>query len=340
MKFRRVSAISFFLLKTVYFSPVSNPSFWILLILGGVLFLGGDLGKHELVLLLLLIGISHRFMPAINATRSRSDNSSPVSLSRYAQLLPVDNRTFFSAFLLSSVVYVALLTSLCIYIGTLCETPPVITSMICPPQTITENAHSGEPLLTVKGVMMELTIRSATGPFLFSIPMHHSLLFNMLASDVIIDYRKIPDTVFQKFCPVPQSTPSPSDIFSLKVNTPQSKYYSPLLNNLVAVHFSRILLISSFVCLIFLIDATRKYGGVAAIGRFGGSIKWIDFICYAVYCVLCLLLLLDVLLPELIIKRFSLVMNMYRVPVSIFFFSVCIAGVMRILYVMLSLRDE
>lgn len=340
MKIRQISAISFFLLKTVYFSPVGNPSFWILLVLGGVFFIGGDLGKHEVVLLLLLLGISHRFMPAINATRSQPDSSPPVSLSHYARLLPVDNHTFFSAFLFSSIVYAVFLTSLCVCIGTISETPPVVTSMICPPQTIMENAPSGEPLVTVNGLMMVLTVRSATGPFQFKIPLQYSLLFSMLGSDIIIDYHKVPDSVFQRFCPIPQTIPSPSEIFSLKVNnTPLSKYNSTFLNKLNYVNFGRIVVISCFICLVFLIDATRRYWGRAAKGRFNSIFKWIDYTLYAMYVSLCLLLLLDVLLPELIIKQISQIMNMYRMPISIFFFSTVIAGIMRILYVMVPRTD-
>ena len=60
MKIGRISAVSLFVLKTIHFSPISNPSLWILTVLGGVLFFGGDLGKHEVILLLLLIGISNR----------------------------------------------------------------------------------------------------------------------------------------------------------------------------------------------------------------------------------------------------------------------------------------
>lgn len=338
MKIGKISSISLFLLKTIYFSPVGNPSFWILLVLGGLFFIGGDLGKHEVVLLLLLIGISHRFMPAIYSTRSQPDSSTTLSLSHYARLLPVDNRTFFSAFLLSSVVYVALLTSLCVYIGTICETPPMVTTMICPPQTTTENPPSGEPLVTVKGLMMVLTVRSATGPFQFKVPLQYSLLFGMLASDIIIDYHKVPDSVFQRFCPIPQTVLSPSEIFSLKVNNvPATKYYSTFLNNLKSVHFGRIVVISCFICLVFIIDATRRFWGAA--GRFKNILKWIDYTCYAMYVLLCLLLLLDVLLPELIIKRISLIMDVYRVPMSIFFFSVVIAGVIRILYLMLPRKD-
>jgi hypothetical protein len=341
MKIGRISAISFFLLKTVYFSPVSNPSFWILLLLGGAFFIGGDLGKHEVVLLLLLIGISHRFMPAVNATRPQRDSSSPISLSHYAQLLPIDKRTFFFAFLFSSVIYVVLLTSFCIYIGTICEAPPVVTTMICPPQTFMENAPSGEPLVTVKGLMMVLTVRSATGPFQFKVPVQYSLLFSMLASDIIIDYKKVPDSVFQKFCPIPRTVPSPTEVFSLKANSvPLSKNYSTLLNNLNSIHFGRLLLISCFICLVFVVDATRRFWGETVKGRFNSIFKWIDYNCFAMYIVLCLLLSLDVLLPELIIKRISLIMNLYRIPISIFFFSTFIAGLMRILYVTLPQTDK
>jgi hypothetical protein len=339
MKIGQIPEVSFFLLKTVHFSPVSNPSFWILTILGGIFFLGGNLGKHEVVLLLLLIGISHRFMPAINATRSLPDSSSPLSLSHYAQLLPINNRTFFLAFLLSSTLYVVLLLSLCIYIGTIRETPPMIASM-CPPQTITGKAPSGEPLVIVEGIIMySISSHVRPEPFQFKVPVNYSLLFGMLASDVIIDHHKIADSIMQRLCPIPPTIRSPSEVFSFNVNNvPQLKNYSTFLHNLNSVHFGRLVAIACFICLVFLIDATRRYWGTAAQGRFEGIFKWIDYTCYTMYALLCLLLLLDVLLPELIITRLSLIMNMLRMPIGIFFFSIGIAGVIRILYVALSRR--
>lgn len=333
MKIGRISVITFFLLKTIQLSPVNNPSLWILTVLGGVFFFGGALGKHEIVLLLLLIGISNRLIPAINHRNSFSGNTSFISLSQYIQHLPLEKRTFFSAFLLSNVIYVLLLISLCIYIGTVLETPPVIAS-ICPPQTVTKTAPSGEPLVTVEGIMMVLTIRSASGPFQFKVPVHYSLLFGMLASEVIIDYHKIPDDIIQRLYPDLQTAQSVSDIFTSNVNkSAQSKNYSSFLYDLRFIHFGRIAAISCFIFIVFLIDTTRIYWGKSAKGRSNSIFNWIDYVCYTIYASLCLFLLLDILLPESIITRISLIMNMYSVPINIFLFSVVIAGLIRVLYV-------
>ncbi len=337
MNIRQISAISFFLLKTIYFSPVGNLSFWILLLLGGVFFIGGDLGKHEVVLLLLLIGISHRLMPAINKIPSHHNDSSSSAISNYTLLLPIENRAFFSAFMLSSTIYVVFLISLCIYIGTISEHPPVVEAL-SPPHIITANTSTGEPIITVEGIMMVYTIRSASGPYHFKVPLRYSMLFSMLGSEVIINYHKIPDSVFQKFASIPAKKQSPSEVFSLKSNVPQSKYYSIHLHNLNSIHFGRMIMISCFICIFFLIEAIRKYWGTK--GSEMNILKWVDFIYYFLYILLCLLLILDILLPESIVKQISIMIATYRIPISIFSFLIIFAAVIRILYTILPQRNH
>lgn len=60
MSLKQKISIIRFILKTVYFSPSNNPAVFLLGIMATIFITTGSIGKHEAVLVMMIIGISNR----------------------------------------------------------------------------------------------------------------------------------------------------------------------------------------------------------------------------------------------------------------------------------------
>jgi hypothetical protein len=301
---RRTFAIAWFFTKTMYLSPVNNPMFFLLLVTGGAFFFGGGLGKHEAVLLLLLAGISNRYVSTCQ-TRRGVEESPDSRLSRYPLLWPAGRCVFFAGFQLSNIAFILALVVPCLYVGTHCETPPVIGA-ICPPRTCVTRAPSGEPVVTVEEVLFAPDDNNDWRPVKFTIPVSHSLLFGYLASGEFIGKDRIPDSLLRDLCPISRQTVSPNEIFgppSQRESSPQ--YYSDFLAKLPPLQERRLFSIACFALLFFLMDGIAKYeaGKPGAINRMFGAVRSAYTIAYLG---MCGLFVLDVLLPESMLAQMSL----------------------------------
>jgi len=307
MKIRRIAAIAWFFAKTIYLSPSNNPLVYLLLIIGGMLFFSGSLGKHETALLLLLAGITNRLMPT-SQTRKNAEEISDESLSRYSFLWPVKKNEFFYGFQISGFAFALLLIIPCIYIGTHCETPPMIGSL-CPPRTCIKYAPSGEPVMTVEEVIMLPDSALNIRPVQLTIPVYHSLLFGYLASEVLVAQDKISDSLFNELCLIPPQPVSPADIFDpTHERGSPSWHHSGFLASLSQVQNKRLLYFACFVLLFFIMDGIAKFGHEkSAPNHF--IIRIVKYVFNAGYLSLCCLLIFDVLLPESIISRMSLMIR-------------------------------
>jgi hypothetical protein len=144
----RSAALTLFLLKTRYFSAVNNPLFVIILAVGVVLFFGDSLGKHEMVLLLYMIGCTHVFLP--KGYQNRTDVNQTTADLSFA-LLPVCAYEFVKSALTASVVYgfvfMTAFTLLLYHVERLPE-------FIYPPRHNTRIAVSGDTIQEVTGTIV------------------------------------------------------------------------------------------------------------------------------------------------------------------------------------------
>lgn len=291
---KKFSSVFLFILKTVYFSPVNNPVFYCMLVVCGLMFIGGDLKKHETVLFLLLSAISHRLMPAIHFTSPSLNENQKGSFSLNIRLLPVKNTTFFISLIISAVLYISILLSIGYYAGTLLERPPVVESQ-CPPHIVTEYSSSGEPYYYEEGI----SIYGNT----FTIPFTPSLLFKYLASDVIFSKQIVSEEFVRKHCP--DKKISPEDLFTenLKKNSPV--HFSSFLESIRHSNNLSLLLIIFFSFVFFLYDGMCIFHGKMKSTGNKILLRIIDILMYTIYAVLCSTLILDVLLPESVIAQVS-----------------------------------
>jgi hypothetical protein len=159
-------ALVTFFLKTVYFSPVNNPLYVIVIAIGIILLAGDSLGKHEVSLLMYVIGCTHAFLP----------NATSIS----CMVLPITSREYAVNTAAASMVYgifwIALLTALLNHV----ERLPVF---IGPLQHITREGQFGDTLHEIAGTII---LKEGGGrgwrnkPGYVTIPLTESMLFNWL----------------------------------------------------------------------------------------------------------------------------------------------------------------
>ena len=195
-----------------------------------------------------------------------------------------------------------LFVPLCCYIGNVVEVPPEVSS-ICPPHVTSIITPANEPYTYVEGIMVQNNIQLVQ----FKVPVAHSLLFGMLASDVIISHVMVPDSVVKRLCPVPLKAKSPEDVFSGKANSaPTAIFHSHFINSMPRIHTRRLLLLSFFIIQFFIIDGIVVYRGSIIKNTMTRLFFCVvDCFFYVFFCGIGGLLLLDVLLPESAIINLS-----------------------------------
>jgi hypothetical protein len=331
MKIRRTAAIVWFFTKTIYLSPSNNPLFYLLIVIGGMFFFSGSLGKHETALLLLLAGITNRFMPT-HQTRNNSDDLQEEGISQYSLLWPVGKYDVFIGYQLSGLIFILLLIIPCIYAGMHLEMPLMYES-VCPPRTCVTNAPSGEPVVTVEEVIMQADSENVHRPYQLTIQVSHSLLFGFLSSawDVVVAQQTISDSLFNELCPLPLQKVTPADIFDPTVErSPHAPYYSDFLAGLSNVYCKRLLYISCFVLLFFMMDGMAKYENTR-LNKYNWLFKVVKYVYNAGYLLLCCLLIFDILLPESMISKMSLMLrNLGAFPHHAFLI-ILVAGMLWVL---------
>jgi hypothetical protein len=322
MNLRHIFSITGFLLKTVYFSPFNNPSFFLLVLLTAFFCITGGMGKHETVLIMLIAGIFNRFMPGLRNNASSGEPDYDNTISQYCRLLPVKKGTFFFSYFITGLLYVVVLMSACLYIGVKFENPPIIASL-CPQQTIMKtNLKTNEPYLNVEGV----TLTDNEQPIQFTIPVNPSIIFGHLAATVLLGHGKIADSVFCRLCPSPEVNET-KDNYSIFSIHDTAKYYSDYLKALPYKHLKILLLISSLCLLIFLTDLTGIY---KKDGK--GFFLWkiTDTLMFVSYACLCLALFMDILLPDSSIYCILSILSHYKFYMIVFFCFILSAGTIRI----------
>ncbi|MBN1980916.1 MAG: hypothetical protein JW795_05255 [Chitinivibrionales bacterium] len=100
--FRQFLGVTLFFLKTTYFSPATNPLFLIIGILCLVLGMQHSLGKHEIVLLLILLTGTHWMIPSWKYGGVQEDDSGQ---STCLTLLPLSARFLAAGALTAAAVY-------------------------------------------------------------------------------------------------------------------------------------------------------------------------------------------------------------------------------------------
>ncbi|HEX2958964.1 MAG TPA: hypothetical protein VHO70_19170 [Chitinispirillaceae bacterium] len=309
---RKFLYVFLFIVKTVYFSPVNNPVFFCLIVISGVLFAGGEMNKHEVVLFLLLSAISHRLMPAINLSASILSGCQNGKFSQSIKLLPIKKNTFFVSFLLSGILYISLLLTFGYFAGNGAENPPVVESL-CPPRMVTAYTPSGEPYRYVEGI-------SVYGSK-FQIPVSSSLLFQYLASDVVFSRDAVTEEYLQKVCPCQKI--APEKIFSATNQELSTTRFSPFLDNVRYSNRRILQLLCIFTFVFFLYDGMSIYRGrVKVRGLTSFVFVLVNVLLYSVYCLLCGMLIADVLLPESVIAKISLKVSLYKVVLPILLFAI------------------
>jgi hypothetical protein len=314
-----------FVVKTVHFSPVNNPVFYFLVVVSGLLFVCGEMNKHEVVLFLLLSAISHRLMPAINWSAPVLSGNQNDNFSQSIKLLPIKKNTFFVSFLLSGTLYISLLLAFGYFAGNGAENPPVMESL-CPPRTVTAYTPSGEPYRYVEGI--------AVYGSKFQIPVSSSLLFQYLASDVVFSREVITEEYIKKVCPCQKIVPE--TIFSATKQELSTSRFSPFLDNVRSSNKRILQLLSIFTFVFFLHDGMSIYRErEKVIGLKSFFFVLVNVLLYSVYCLLCGMLIADVLLPESLITKISLNVSLYKVllPILLFAIAGCLYRLLSCLFV-------
>lgn len=325
MSFRRILSLIAFFFKTVYFSPFNNPSVFILAILVGIFFFTGGMGKHEVVLLVLIISISNRFVPAF---RKRYDNGQLIdtTISQYFLILPIKSQELFLSYIITGIMYATVLLSLCYYIGINSENPPNIPSL-CPTQTISKiNPSSKEPYTTVFGVIALPDSANHIQLRLFLIPLNPSIIFGNLSSTVVIEHTKISDSVYCQLC-IPEKAGSQntnsSDFLGLKG---KRDYYSDYLATLPEKH-NRILIVLIILCfIIFIIEQIN----ISRNGSQNLLTKSMDLLLYCSYFAVWLGLILDLLLPESSVFLISAFLLQFKLYLTASYYIIIFIGLVRI----------
>lgn len=324
MKLKQIISIAGFILKTVYFSPSNNPAVFLLGILVIIFITTGSIGKHEAVLVMMIIGISNRLMPAFIKSPA-NDKTCGITISQYCRLLPVKEDDFFKGCFISGLLYATVLSVCLLLVGINNENPPEIPS-ISPVQTITTiNSVSNEPVTNVFGVIFMPCGKDHFQPIQFAVPVKSSIIFGNISSTVIIGNDKVPDSVLAGL--YPENQESHHDNLSLLLGK-NNAYYSDFLKSLPQKH-SRILIFKMLLCLIvFFVDLIRIYGFSE---KSPGMIKFAEYLVFSSYFCLCIALICDLILPESTIHRAALFLTNYSTYISAGYYSVICVGLYRVL---------
>lgn len=240
-----------FLLKSVYFSPVNNPAVYILFFSSALLFFGGDFGKHETILLLIITALSNRFIPSFKR-HSSSINESVLSQS--FQLLPVNKNIIKSSLFISMTIYALLLMTVIYNFGAKSETPPMIPSL-CPQKLCTYKNPTGEYHSYIEGLTLRTNLSNNLEVNLFKIPINQSLLFDNIAGELIFKYGEVKDEKFKSFKTELNHTNTGLDILAGESNESfKSRYYSPFLFQLYNKQNHYLKIFAALFFTIFLID--------------------------------------------------------------------------------------
>jgi hypothetical protein len=290
------------------------------------MFAGGDFGKHEITIMLLIVGISNRLMPNLKAISDNDGNFDSLTISQCYKFLPVSKKCSNCAYICAAIFYALLLIGMSIKISTVQENPPSIGSL-CPPKLQIKTSPSGEYQKVVEG----LTLSSGYNPVLirFSIPISPSILFNLLVSDIIFDQKEATDSLVRSICNYDETGNSISDYFSGTNDNTISGYYLPLLQALHKTHFKCVLIITSFIFMFFLIDTIHMCEGNTKknAGKYFNTLIYIYY--YFLYIVLCFCLILDILLPESVIWKINSLLKQYWQILSLFWGITIILGITR-----------
>jgi len=109
----RTFSLVFFFLKTYFFRPANNPVFVVLAVFLLFFFAEGSLDRYHVALLLYLSVVAHYFTGNMFAGESSPESGRWISpLERWFQAIPVTGRHVYTAYLVSSFLYTALLFAL------------------------------------------------------------------------------------------------------------------------------------------------------------------------------------------------------------------------------------
>lgn len=326
MSLKQKISIIRFILKTVYFSPSNNPAVFLLGIMATIFITTGSIGKHEAVLVMMIIGISNRLMPAFIKRPANDGETCGITISQYCRLLPIKESVFFTGYFITGLLYATILSVCLLLVGIKNENPPVIPS-ITPVKTVTTiNTVSNEPVTSVSGVIFMPYGKDHFQPVQFAIPVKSSIIFGNISSMVIIGNDKVHDSVLADLYPENQESHR-NDISLLPGKN--NAYYSDLLKSLPQKH-SRILLFIMLLCLIvFFFDLIKIYGFSE---KSPGMIKFAEYLVFSSYFCLCIALICDLILPESIINRITSLLTNYSSYISTGYYSAICVGICSVLY--------
>jgi len=225
-------------------------------------------------------------------------------------------------------VYALLLIGMCIKMSTVQEFPPSIGSM-CPPKLQITTTPSGEIHKVVEG----LRLSGGYNPVLmrYSIPLSPSILFNLLASDIIFDKKEATDSLVQTICQHNETSNSISDFFQGTNDNAVAVFYSPLLQALHKTHFKCVLIIASFILMFFLLDTIHMCEGNST--KKAG--KYFNNLIYMYYCFLYIILgfclIFDIILPEFVIWKIHSRVTHYQEILFLFWGITIILGITRVI---------
>lgn len=330
-------AVCKFLCKTVFFSPVNNPSLLLLLITGCLLFCAGGLGKHEILLLMLLITVSNRFISSVN---SSSENS--ITLLKQLSLFPVTEIQAATGYICAAFFYGFVLFCLCFVAGLIVETPPLFQS-ITPTRMNSTKSPDGDKLVFVEGITLTInpcsvnslrTSNSESSVFvdgvtmkpdilLSRIPLSPSLFFNVLSENPIFVRTENTDSLLCEFGG-DINKPISYDLIN-PVKKPEQYFSSPFLMKLSRIQFNNLLIISLILFTCFISDAIFRYQK-----KRSALTEIIDRVFFISYWFFVVGAICDVLLPASFIWKVQSLTEKYDEIVLSIWIIIMVLGLIRV----------